>query len=87
MSESTLILYHLTRVDGCPDYDICYEMVVAALSEDDAKIIQPNGGDYNPEPHGYDNDWVTPNKVIVKRIGVADKDVERGVISACWNNG
>lgn len=73
---------YLIYQDVNNDYDTYYSAVVAATSDDDAKNIHPSG---------YDNweigVWCNAQLVKVKLIGVANKDMKRGVICASFNAG
>lgn len=89
---NVLKLYLLKRTDDSCHYDIYDSVVVAAFSEDDAKLISPDGYAYNVGTNEYDKlnsgQWVYNLKQIeVKLIGIAGADVLRGVILASFNAG
>ena len=77
------------------NYDTYRNAVVAAASADDARIIHPGGrgrpdydaggdgwGRLEPKPGQGIPMWVTPDKVDVRHIGVADEGTPRGVVCA-----
>jgi len=78
-------LYKLTRPDDC-DYDEYDSAIVCAANPDDARLIHPSG--HNEE---YDRNWnsfTSRDRVIIKRIGIADDDLEQNsVICASYNAG
>jgi hypothetical protein len=78
-------LYYLSQDDetGYDTYDSC---VVAADSEDEARLIRPDGGDNWDSMFG--SSWARyPNKVKVTFIGVAASTVKRGVVCSSFNAG
>lgn len=64
-------------------YDTFDAVVVAAESEDDARTIHPMKG----------NNWTSrawassPDNVSVRRLGVAEKGIKRGVVLKSFNAG
>lgn len=78
-------LYLLTQNQnsGHDTYDSC---VVAAESEDQARIIRPGNDQWNKDCSM--NNWAsTPKKVKVKLIGIATVGTDSGVICASFNAG
>lgn len=85
-------LYYLSQTE-CRGYDTYSDCVVAAESEEAARLIHPGGG--------ADYDWETeqrrslafrtwpayPNHVKVEFIGVAASHVKMGVICASFHAG
>jgi hypothetical protein len=82
-------------------YDIYDSAVVAAESEEEARIISPNGytewvdgkwhtrmtdGSLEITDWLY-TDWVLPSQVQVKFLGKATEDIKHGVICASFNAG
>ena len=68
-------IYLLTRPENMPpDLDEWTGAVVAAESEDRARMIHP-GGHEKTWPG-----WIPPAKVIVRKIGVAEPDIAAGVL-------
>jgi|GEM_PF-828567 hypothetical protein len=79
-------LYLLTRPDFCK-YDEYDSAIVCAANEEDAREIHPSGdnNDYNLVSW---SGFTTKEKVIIKRIGIADDDIEpNSVICASFNAG
>lgn len=72
-------IYRLLR-SGNTDYDEYVGAIVAAESEEDARMIHPDGSINETTVNTSYPDWVPPNQVIVKLIGVAANGIERGVI-------
>ena len=66
-------------------YYVYDSAVVAAESEDDARIIHPNG--YGEWSSNDLCEWCTPEQVKVQHIGTANPGAERGVICASFNAG
>lgn len=78
-------LYHLSQ-EVNKDYDTYDSCVVCALSEEDAKLIQPDGGKY--QDYEWMGVWVNDLKDIkVVYLGEASEDLKRGVICASFNAG
>lgn len=78
-------LYYLSQNDetGYDTYDSC---VVAAESEEAARLIRPDGGDNWESMFG--SSWARyPNLVKVELIGVAVEGIKSGVIIASFNAG
>lgn len=89
---NALKLYLLERTDDCCHYDTYDSVVVAAFSEDDAKLINPDGSKDNVGSDAYHHlnggQWVCKlDQIEVKLIGIAGADVLRGVILASFNAG
>jgi hypothetical protein len=83
-------LYLLTQSET-KGYDTYDSVVVAAVSEEEARHIPPSLS-FNYETRQYDqwphDEWATtPANVTAKLIGVAAEGVERGVILASYNAG
>lgn len=77
-------LYLLTQTEWDWDYDTYDSCVVAAQSEDDARLIPPAGS----APHRGSPSWPThPDRLAIQLIGVADPTVESGVVLASFNAG
>lgn len=69
------------------EYDTYDSCVVAAESEEEAKLIHPNGFGTMPNDGKYDS-WVrTVGEVECKYIGEAGEGIEQGVICASFNAG
>lgn len=90
-------LYKIER-QSTGGYDTYDEAVVAALSEDEACRISPNGWQVwldekgwvrksTMEPENYHGDWTSPNDVTVTLIGKAKAGTEASVIVASFNAG
>lgn len=82
-------LYLITQAKntGWDTYD---SAVVCASSEEDARIIHPDGHTedwHEPENYMFTHDWTTPANVQVKFIGIADVNIPRGVVCASFNAG
>lgn len=72
---------YLISQDVYTGYDTFDSAVVAADSEDEAQRVQPSGP-------GYSYGWPEDHKVVkVRLIGIAQPDVERGVVCASFNAG
>ncbi|AQG98640.1 hypothetical protein A9R05_07435 [Burkholderia sp. KK1] len=75
---------YLIAQEQMTGYDTFDSAVVAAESEDDARLIHP---------YFRDDDWditvwcTGPEHVEVKFLGVADPSIPRGVICASFNAG
>lgn len=74
------------------DYDTYDSAVVCASDEADAKTIHPgNREDGTPEgSNSRDADygtWTCQSNVKVEFIGIAQKDMKRGVVLASFNAG
>ncbi len=80
-SENNLYLLTNETVNGYDTYDSC---IVCAETEDEAKLITPDGDTYS-----WGNVWCnTPDEVICICIGKADSSVELGsVVIASFNAG
>ena len=69
---------------GWDTYDSC---VVCAESEEDAKTIFPDGGDFNNK-NDWMYEWATSlENIQCKEIGIANDKQNRGVICASFNAG
>lgn len=67
-------------------YDTYSDCVVIAENEQDAKTIDPNGGDFK-ENEEY-CDWAdTYQDINVEEIGIANDDQQRGVVCASFHAG
>jgi hypothetical protein len=67
-------------------YDTYSDAVVAAETEEEARVIQPDG---NPMPKnwGSGSDWAPPEFVAVQYLGEASSDISSGVICASFHAG
>lgn len=87
---------YLIYQDKNTSFDSYDSAVVAAETEEDARLIHPRMNEEGvfpwssrddwplTESHG---DWTTPNHVGVCLIGVAKEGTQRGVICASFNAG
>lgn len=76
-------LYLLSQ-DANNDYDTYDSCVVAAESEEDARLITPN---YDGFKDGWSS-WVrSPDQVEVQYIGEAAEGAKAGVVCASFNAG
>ena len=75
-------LYLLTQNEN-NDYDTYDAIVVAAESEDQARLITPYDRGYYQSFGG----WASPDKVAVELIGESVPGTEAGVILASFNAG
>lgn len=66
------------------DYDTFDSAVVCAETEDEARLIRPDG--YDPTDTDYDC-WAAPAYVTVKYLGIADPSIEPGLVLASFNAG
>lgn len=81
MNTLNLYLIRQTETYTHGTYD---SAVVAAYSEDGAKLIHPSGDNYEFMTKNYT--WVASDKVIVQLLGKANKDIkENNVICASYN--
>lgn len=79
-------LYLLTQ-DVNVDWDTYDSVIVCAESEEEAVKIHPNGYFFDTGWR-WRNEWVeTPKYVKCRKIGVADKSIEKGVVLASFNAG
>lgn len=79
-------LYLLTRYDYA-DYDTYDSVIVCAESKEEAVKINPDG-DFFDIGWRWMGDWVeNPSQVKCRKIGVADKSIEKGVVLASFNAG
>jgi len=80
-------LYMLSQSDNTwyDTYDSC---IVAAETEDAARMIHPGSG-FGPHGHGYvDKSWAnSPESVSVSLIGQAKEGMEAGIVLASFNAG
>lgn len=76
-------LFLLTQ-DVNDDFDTYDACVVAAATEAEARVTMPRKSERYPATL---DQWTTPEKVTVKYIGEAAKDVAEGVICASFNAG
>ncbi len=92
-------LYRLTQ-EVNNDYDTYDSCIVAAKTEDEARLIHPDEditlcdekGFYITYPNiskkSYCNcAWCKPQDVKVELLGIADKTVSQGVVLASFNAG
>lgn len=75
-------LYLLTR-KGEVGWDQYISMVVAAPDEESARVISPRGQDYQ----SGDWDWVPPQLVKVKLIGIAVPGIAKGPVHKSFKAG
>lgn len=68
-------------------WSVCYvEAIVTAWNESEARMIHPSGKlTYVPGDPEWFTTWVSPAKVEVYKIGLAELDAEN-VIMHRWNN-
>jgi hypothetical protein len=76
-------LYLLSRPDDLPvDYESYESVVVAALSEEEARLIHPDG--YSKWGDGYwetwNPRWIAPSRICVRLIGTALEGTVSGVV-------
>ena len=90
MSNMALYLYKLTS--GSYDYGRydCYDScVVAAESEETARLIYPDAkkdGSWASDEQAIEQ-WTTPENVEIELIGTAAFGIQKGVICASFNAG
>jgi hypothetical protein len=81
-------LYLLSQYEerGYDSFDSC---VVAALNEDDARMINPNNyGDHDPWTKSSRCWCNSPDDVVVELVGVADKSIDTArIILSSFNAG
>lgn len=93
---------YLVSQDVNNDYDTVDSMVVCALSEQQARYINPMGhyewfedqwyfkfsdGTKQPQGRNGDGTWCDPNFVKIKEIGEANEETSIGVILYSFNAG
>ena len=81
-------LYHISQEEN-NDYDTYSDLVVAAESEEEARMIHPASYSEDPwkdqSPYGS---WCkTPDQVDVEYIGEAASGIEKGIICASFHAG
>lgn len=76
-------LYLLERPDEA-SFDNYKSAIVCAESEFEAVLIHPSGD--NTEFNSKFIEWIKPEEVIVKLIGIADKSIEIGVILSSYKH-
>jgi len=76
-------LYIISRKDSI-SWDEYIAAVVCAENEEEAKKIHPSGD--NNRWNSNDN-WVTIESVSVKKIGIADQEIKKGVVFNAFNAG
>lgn len=77
-------LYLISQVEN-NKYNTFDSAVVAAESEDEARLIHPGGNDWDPE---RGSGWAkSPAAVSVELIGEAVEGTEPGVVLASFNAG
>jgi hypothetical protein len=73
-----------------PDHNVTYDTydaaVVAALNEDDAKLIHPGGRGDLPVKRDFD-EWCKSTDDVTAKLLCTGYDGERGVILASFNAG
>jgi len=80
-----LNLYKISQTKN-DSYDTYDSAIVCAASKAEAKKIHP-GGRANSWDSLWDGDWVSEEDVVVKKIGVAGKGVNPGLILASYSAG
>jgi hypothetical protein len=79
---------YLLMQDENSGYDTYDSMVVAAETEDRARLIHPNTWSDNPWDRKFYRDWATsPDQVSVELIGTAVEGTKAGVILSSFNAG
>ena len=68
------------------EYDTYDSAVVAAETEAEARLIHPNGHDWDGKATAYDS-WTASEFVKVEYIGVAKDGTKSGPICASFNAG
>jgi len=77
-------LYLLTQ-NVNNNYDTYDSCVVAAPSEDEARLINPNYGGFKPDTYST---WAYhPEQVKVQHIGIANSGTVAGIILSSFNAG
>lgn len=66
------------------DWDTYDSAVVCAESEADARMVHPNGEEWDGAATG---DWVAAADVTVDFVGIAREGIARSVICASFNAG
>lgn len=87
--KKKLYLYKIW-MDGDAGWDEYDSAVVCAENVGEAKRIHPGGYPFNRRTDKWEHNygWTTdPNDVQVQYIGVANKDMEPGVVVASFNAG
>jgi hypothetical protein len=67
-------------------YDTYDSAVVAAETEEEAKMIHPSGNEWDGKELGYDS-WCSAEKVKVEYIGEAKEGTLKGIIVSSFNAG
>jgi hypothetical protein len=93
--EGSMRLWHISQ-ETVTGYDTYSDAVVAAETEDDARLIHPYADSF-PEMLSWDGlashagyggeTWCNAGQVNVRLIGEAVEGTERGVICASFNAG
>lgn len=80
---------YLVSQDRNRDYDTYDSMVVAAETEEAARLIHPSvyASDEWWNNKGFVSDWAMPDRVQVDLIGTATPETQPGVICASFNAG
>lgn len=78
-------LYRISQ-DKNDGYDTFDSAVVAAASEEDARMIHPSRSDWDGKTEGYDS-WAAADDVTVKLVGIAVEGTQPGVVCASFNAG
>ena len=82
-----MFLYYVTQDENC-GYDTYDSMIVAAKSEEDARLVHPAGyTDLKAWKSRYSSWATSPDNVSVVLIGVALEDQKEEVIIASFNAG
>ena len=69
-------------------YDTYDSVVVAAETEEEARLIHPENWSDNPWNRRYAHSWaISPEDVTVELLGVAVEGIEKGVILSSFNAG
>ena len=80
-------LYLISRHDRC-DYDEYSDAIVAAKSEDEARLIHPSTLQDESWVTKKDySSWVPPHNVVVQLVGHATKEIKKGVVCASFHAG
>lgn len=85
-------LYLITRNDHVPDWEYYDSMIVAAETENQARLICPDERNQDGWKNRtyFNTGWVNFNEVntlTVKLIGTADPEITEGVVLSSYQNG
>ena len=78
MQDDSLKLYLIARPDAEYDWDRFIDAVVAARSEDEARVIHPGLG-WDSQPI-RSSEWVPPEQVTVTYIGIAAPNIQPNTV-------